>query len=82
MKTMSLDTPSQADNHSPENNEESETPIKSPCISVCALDGEGMCTGCFRTGDEIREWGNASNDERRSVLELCHEREKKVNPFL
>jgi uncharacterized protein len=58
------------------------TPVKSPCISVCALDVEGMCTGCFRTGDEIRLWGAYDNEERLGVLKLTHEREKKVNPFL
>jgi predicted Fe-S protein YdhL (DUF1289 family) len=57
-------------------------PVKSPCVSVCALDAEGMCTGCFRTGDEIRLWGAYSNGERLNVLRLVHEREKKVNPFL
>jgi predicted Fe-S protein YdhL (DUF1289 family) len=57
-------------------------PVKSPCISVCALDAEGLCTGCFRTGDEIRLWSAYSNDERLNVLRLVHEREKKVNPFL
>jgi uncharacterized protein len=57
-------------------------PVKSPCISVCALDVEGMCTGCFRTGDEIRLWGAYNNEERLGVLKLAHEREKKVNPFL
>ncbi|MGS2716715.1 DUF1289 domain-containing protein [Eionea flava] len=59
-----------------------EQPVKSPCISVCALDSEGMCTGCFRTGDEIRLWGGYTNTQRRDVLDLAHEREKKVNPFL
>lgn len=57
-------------------------PIKSPCVSVCALDNEGMCTGCFRTGEEIRSWGGYTNEQRRDVLSLVHEREKKVNPFL
>ena len=60
----------------------SDKPVKSPCISVCALDESDVCTGCFRTGDEIREWGNYSNSERKQVLVVAHEREKKVNPFL
>ncbi len=59
-----------------------EAPIKSPCISVCALDDNDICTGCFRSGDEIRDWGSYSNPQRREVLSLIHEREKKVNPFL
>jgi uncharacterized protein len=59
-----------------------EVPVKSPCISVCALDGDNVCTGCFRTGDEISAWGGCTNEERRHILSLVHEREKKVNPFL
>jgi predicted Fe-S protein YdhL (DUF1289 family) len=61
---------------------DAETPIKSPCISVCALDSQGLCTGCFRTGEEIRDWGNSTNEQRRHVLGLIHQREKQVNPFL
>ncbi|MFT5519811.1 MAG: putative Fe-S protein YdhL (DUF1289 family) [Enterobacterales bacterium] len=59
-----------------------EAPIKSPCISICALDSQGLCTGCFRTGEEIRDWGNSTNQQRRNVLGLIHQREKQVNPFL
>jgi len=60
----------------------SDSPVKSPCISICALGEDDVCTGCFRSGDEIRQWGRYSNDERKQVLVLAHEREKKVNPFL
>jgi predicted Fe-S protein YdhL (DUF1289 family) len=59
-----------------------EQPVKSPCISICALDNEGVCSGCFRTGDEIRSWGAYTNTQRLGVLNVAHEREKKVNPFL
>ena len=59
-----------------------QAPVKSPCVSVCALDAEGMCSGCFRTGNEIRQWGGYSNPERLEVLKQVREREKKVNPFL
>jgi predicted Fe-S protein YdhL (DUF1289 family) len=61
---------------------DSEAPIQSPCISICALDGDDICAGCFRSGNEIREWGRYNNTQRREVLALSHEREKKVNPFL
>jgi predicted Fe-S protein YdhL (DUF1289 family) len=59
-----------------------EQPVKSPCISICALDTEGVCSGCFRSGDEIRSWGAYTNAQRLTVLNIAHEREKKVNPFL
>lgn len=59
-----------------------EKPIKSPCISICTLGEGDICTGCFRSGEEIRSWGTYSNESRKQVLSLAHEREKKVNPFL
>ncbi len=58
-----------------------EKPVKSPCVSVCALDEDDVCVGCFRTGNEISHWGNYSNDERREVLALSAERAKANNPF-
>ncbi|MBC2680052.1 DUF1289 domain-containing protein [Pseudomonas baltica] len=49
-------------------------PVKSPCISVCALDEQDVCTGCQRTAAEITQWGRMSDDQRRAVLRLAHER--------
>jgi predicted Fe-S protein YdhL (DUF1289 family) len=41
----------------------------SPCVSICTLDAAGtLCTGCFRTLDEIALWGNLEPDEKRAVL--------------
>lgn len=51
-----------------------ERPVRSPCVSVCALDEADICTGCQRTADEITRWGRMPNDERRAVLVACHER--------
>ena len=51
-----------------------EKPIKSPCISLCALDIDDICMGCQRTGDEISRWGKMTNDERRDVLEQVERR--------
>ncbi len=42
---------------------------KSPCVSICALDENDICQGCFRSGDEITEWFMASNEEKRAILE-------------
>lgn len=53
-----------------------ERPVRSPCVSVCALDDHDMCTGCQRTAAEITRWGRMSNDERREVLKLAHQRAK------
>ncbi len=51
-----------------------ERPVASPCVQVCALDDDDICTGCQRTAAEITRWGRMTNDERREVLVKCHER--------
>ncbi|MGE7958818.1 DUF1289 domain-containing protein [Pseudomonas sp. NPDC089530] len=53
-----------------------ERPVSSPCVSICALDDDDICTGCQRTVDEITRWSRMDNAERREVLALCHERAK------
>ena len=53
-----------------------EKPVRSPCVSICALDDDDICTGCQRTVQEITGWSRMSNDQRREVLVLCHERAK------
>ena len=47
---------------------------KSPCISVCVLDDDDVCMGCFRTANEITDWFMASDDEKREVLRRARER--------
>lgn len=54
--------------------ERREKPVRSPCISVCALDEDDLCVGCQRTGAEISGWGKLSNDERWAVLQRVEER--------
>ncbi|MEH6350851.1 DUF1289 domain-containing protein [Pseudomonas sp. 3JA] len=53
-----------------------ERPVPSPCVNICALDDEDICTGCQRTVAEITRWSRMDNEERRSVLALCDERAK------
>jgi len=52
--------------------------VRSPCVSVCALDENDVCIGCQRSGDEILRWTSMTNDERREVLRNVAEREKNV----
>jgi len=52
-----------------------ETPVKSPCVHVCILNDDDVCTGCFRSGHEISRWGRMSNDEKRQVLVQSQQRE-------
>ena len=52
----------------------SATEPQSPCISVCLLDENNICTGCFRSADEITDWFTASAEQKREVLRLARER--------
>lgn len=61
---------------------ELERPVKSPCVSICALDEQDICTGCQRTADEITRWGRMDNAERRLVLARCVERTRASGQFI
>lgn len=56
-------------------------PVKSPCVSICALDEQDICVGCYRSVDEIMHWGRYSDDERRQVLQRVAERERAAMNF-
>ena len=51
-----------------------EKPVKSPCVHICALDDDDVCTGCQRSMSEIVRWSRMENEERRQVLVLCDQR--------
>ena len=59
-----------------------ERPVKSPCVSVCALDEQDICIGCQRSAAEITRWGRMDNAERRQVLLRCTERARAQGQFL
>ncbi len=59
----------------------SDKPIASPCTSICMLNDEDVCVGCYRTSQEIREWSYLDRDQRLDVLVRCGERNQKNNPF-
>ena len=43
--------------------------IPSPCISVCQLDdASGLCIGCLRNVDEIRDWPIMTAEEKQGIL--------------
>ncbi len=50
--------------------------IISPCIGVCSMNDAGLCAGCYRTIDEIREWWNMSNSQRSEVMHVLGTREE------
>lgn len=49
--------------------------VKSPCIAVCALDENDVCIGCYRTGQEITDWGEMDNEQKTLVMKKVAKRE-------
>lgn len=44
--------------------------IESPCIKVCVIHPqERICTGCYRSIEEIGAWSQLSAKARRAVME-------------
>ena len=57
------------------------TPIKTPCVQVCAVDGEsGLCLGCFRTLPEIARWSRLSEAERGAIMVELPSRRGRIRP--
>jgi uncharacterized protein len=52
----------------------------SPCVSICALDLEDICTGCYRSAAEITDWFMASDAEKYDILRRARERRERCNP--
>ncbi|HEY6618445.1 MAG TPA: DUF1289 domain-containing protein [Steroidobacteraceae bacterium] len=46
-----------------------DTPAPSPCIGNCCLDDDLTCLGCFRSLQEIKEWGVVDDRRRRLILQ-------------
>ena len=43
-------------------------PVPSPCVSVCRIDANsGLCIGCYRSINEIIDWGRQTDAHKRSV---------------
>ena len=48
--------------------------VMSPCVSMCCLDEDDVCIGCYRSGKEIASWGKLDNDGKRDVLKKVSQR--------
>ncbi len=44
--------------------------VLSPCIGICALDDDGLCSGCHRSSAEIARWTQMNDDERLRLMEV------------
>jgi predicted Fe-S protein YdhL (DUF1289 family) len=54
---------------------------QSPCISICVLDENDICTGCYRSAGEITDWFMASDEQKREVLRRVRERMQASTPI-
>lgn len=44
--------------------------VDSPCVQVCVVHPqERICTGCYRSIDEITRWSKMSNEERALLVQ-------------
>lgn len=56
--------------------------VKSPCVSICALDADDVCIGCYRTGQEISFWGQMTPAQQRDVMVRVEQREQAAANFM
>lgn len=52
--------------------------VPSPCISLCRLDEQKVCLGCFRHVEDIREWRSADDERRRVICAQAQQRKSSV----
>ena len=54
--------------------------IPSPCVKICT-HVDGICIGCYRTADEIKEWKTTYTDKQKEELlkELKEREESYIN---
>jgi len=49
--------------------------IESPCVRICVVHPEArICTGCYRTMDEIARWSKMGSEERRDIMAALPDR--------
>ena len=53
--------------------------VDSPCVNICIVHPQAnICTGCFRTIDEISSWSNMSETERNAIIKELPNRSSKL----
>ena len=54
----------------------SDNEVPSPCVSICVLDDEDICQGCFRTAAEITDWFMETPERKREIVDKAIARRK------
>ena len=53
--------------------------IESPCVKICVIHpSERLCTGCYRTIEEISAWSRLPQIERDKIINELPERASKL----
>ncbi len=53
-----------------------EKEVPSPCVSICVLDDEDICQGCFRSAREITDWFMETPEGKQEILDRAIARRK------
>jgi len=48
--------------------------LESPCINICELNNDDICSGCYRSLDEIALWSGYSDQDKLRILENTEQR--------
>ncbi len=53
--------------------------VESPCVQLCVVHpAERICTGCYRTLDEISRWSKMDSSERAEIMEELPSRKPRL----
>ena len=53
--------------------------VESPCIRICVVHPtERICTGCYRTIDEITRWSGMDSSERAGIMQNLPDRKPRL----
>ena len=58
--------------------EEKGGSVLSPCTDQCELTREGYCRGCFRTMEEIANWSEMTEEERKRIMADLPKRKMRI----
>ena len=54
--------------------------VESPCVRICVVHPtEQICTGCYRTLDEIARWSRMDSNERAEIMEALPARKPRLS---
>ncbi len=48
--------------------------LESPCINICELNNDDICSGCYRSLNEIALWSGYSDQDKLRILENTEQR--------